>query len=185
MLRRLITDWLAPRLERIATFRPRERGVETMYLRGGEVEHEAGWSRPPDFVVGGWAKPYLLRWFLIPRNPVFNVYLHLFLRSDDDRALHDHPWVNLSILLAGRYVEETIRAGGIHRRTPRQAGQVKLRSPWAAHRIELTDGPCLTLFITGPRLRSWGFHCAERGWVDWKRFTKAGSAGEVGPGCDG
>ena len=49
--------------------------------------------RAPDFVIGGSDNPYLLRWFLIPRNPVFNVYLHKFMRSDDDRALHTHPWL--------------------------------------------------------------------------------------------
>ena len=46
---------------------------------------------------------------------MFNLYLHEFSRSDDDRALHDHPWLfNLSVLLSGTYVEHTIDAGGIH-----------------------------------------------------------------------
>lgn len=39
----------------------------------------------PHFYIGGIAKPYLLRWFLIPRNPWFNIYLHKFLCDDDDR----------------------------------------------------------------------------------------------------
>lgn len=43
-------------------------------------------SRNPDFIIGG-ADPYMLRWWVIPRNKVFNIYLHRFLRSDDDRAL--------------------------------------------------------------------------------------------------
>jgi hypothetical protein len=63
-------------------------------------------SRNPDFVIGGNERPYLLRWWVIPRNPVFNVYLHCFLRSDDDRALHTHPWLfNVSWLLLGKYRE--------------------------------------------------------------------------------
>ena len=33
------------------------------------------------------------------------MYLHLFLRDDDDRALHDHPWDNASFLLTEGYVE--------------------------------------------------------------------------------
>ena len=61
--------------------------------------------RAPDLVIGGAADPYLRRWYVLPRNPVLNVYLHHFLRSDDDRALHDHPWVNASVLLDGDYVE--------------------------------------------------------------------------------
>ena len=26
------------------------------------------------------------------RNKIFNIYLHQIIRSDDDRALHDHPY---------------------------------------------------------------------------------------------
>lgn len=141
--------------------------------------------RPADFVIGGSDRPYLLRWWLIPRNPFCNVYLHCFLRSDDDRALHDHPWANLSILLRGQYAEHTINAGGIHTRTVHRAGQFRLRlSGSFAHRVELIDGACWTLFITGPRYRQWGFHCPERGWIHWKLFTAADSHGEIGKGCE-
>lgn len=140
-------------------------------------------ERGPDFTIGGAGDPYLHRWWLIPRNPVFNIYLHQFIRSDDDRALHDHPWFNLSILLRGRYVEETIRAGGIHGRIVRYAGDFKFRSPWHAHRIELDDGDCWTLFITGPRLRQWGFHCPQ-GWRHWREFTSGERGETIGRGCD-
>jgi hypothetical protein len=140
-------------------------------------------EREPDVYIGGREDTYLERWWLIPRNPVFNVYLHHFLRSDDDRALHDHPWVNLSILLAGSYTEHTIAAGGVNVRTERRAGDMKLRSPLAAHRVELTDGACWTLFITGPRIRDWGFHC-RKGWVSHKAFVHVDGKDEtVGSGC--
>lgn len=158
--------------------------------------------REPDVIIGGVDDPYLLRWFLIPRNPLFNLYLHQFRRSDDDRALHDHPWFNLSVLLRGGYVEHTIAAGGVHRQVRRRAGQFALRSPWRAHRIELPirrivtltpDGrrswqaipvPCWTLFVTGPRMRAWGFHCRDAGWVHWRRFTDPATNGAtVGKGC--
>lgn len=139
--------------------------------------------REPDVVIGGADAPYMRRWWLVPRNRFFNVYLHHFLRSDDDRALHDHPWINLSILLEGAYSEHTIARGGINVRTHRQAGAMKLRGAGAAHRIDLTDGPCWTLFITGPRMRSWGFHC-PRGWVHWREFTNPVDGGRtVGRGC--
>lgn len=70
-------------------------------------------SRPPDFIIGGSNRPYMLRWWLIRRNRFFNIYLHKFLRSDDDRALHDHPWLNMSYLLDGEYIEHSILAGGV------------------------------------------------------------------------
>lgn len=140
--------------------------------------------RAPDVVIGDRADPYLIRWWVIPRNRFFNVYLHRFLRSDDDRALHDHPWANLSILLRGMYVEHTIAAGGVNVRTERRAGAWKFRMfGSAAHRLELIDGECWTIFITGPRYREWGFHCPLIGWVHWKRFTAADNPGEIGRGC--
>jgi hypothetical protein len=140
-------------------------------------------SRSPDFVIGGKDDPYLLRWWLIPRNPVFNVYVHMFLRSDEDRATHDHPWANCSILLAGEYTEHTIAAGGVHRREILRSGNWKLRlSGRMAHRIELHAGPAWTLFITGPKYRTWGFHCIT-GWVPWHEFVDFRDSGRVGKGC--
>lgn len=142
--------------------------------------------REPDLVIGGKESPYLLRWFLIPPNPVLNIFLHLFLRSDDDRALHDHPWANCSVLLRGEYTEHRIEHGGIHTRAHRRAGDWHFRaSGKIAHRIELTSGPCWTLFITGPRYRDWGFHCPVQGWIHADRFTAADDPGAIGKGCDG
>lgn len=141
--------------------------------------------RAPDVVIGGHDRPYLRRWWVIPRNRFLNVYLHEFLRSDDDRALHDHPWANCSVLLRGSYVEHTIAAGGIEHRQQLRAGAIRMR--WTgrlAHRVELTDGPCWTLFITGPRYRAWGFHCPQQGWVHWEKFTDPNDFGAVGRGCD-
>lgn len=122
--------------------------------------------RKPDVVIGGTEDPYLYRWHIIPRNKYFNIYLHHFMRSDDDRALHDHPWWNISILLTGGYLE--------HTKTdvlPRYRGSVVFRGPSTSHRIELDHGPVWTLFITGRRVREWGFHCPQ-GWKHWKEFTK-------------
>lgn len=139
---------------------------------------------PPDVVIGGAERPYMLRWWVLPRNRFLNVYLHHFLRSDDDLALHDHPWANCSVLLRGEYTEHTIAAGGIeHRRLLRAPGLRARLSGRLAHRIELHAGPCWTLFITGPRYREWGFHCPA-GWVHWKKFTAADDPGAIGNGCN-
>ena len=134
-------------------------------------------ARAPDFVIGDPA--YMRRWWIIPRNEQQNVYLHEILRDDDDRALHDHPWPNTSLLLIGRYRE--ITPNGTF---TREAGALVRREACAAHRLELIDGePCVSLFFTGAKEREWGFHC-PKGWVDWRTFT-AGDNGElVGRGCD-
>lgn len=156
--------------------------------------------REPDFIVGGTDNPYLMRWWITPwssgssAKPTLKkkfldllpgVYLHCFMRSDDDRALHDHPWANISILLHGQYAEHTIEAGGIHRRRVLTAGDFRIRlSGKFAHRVELIDSACWTLFITGPRYRDWGFHCPQYGWVHYKDFVAGDDPGAVGKGCD-
>lgn len=123
--------------------------------------------RTPDLEIyaGDASQVYLRRWWVIPRNPWFNIYLHHICKSDDDRALHDHPWWNLSILLSGHYVEHTPRGSVI-----RMSGDFVLRRASALHRLELVaDNPCWTLFITGPRIRAWGFH-HDGAWVHHERF---------------
>jgi hypothetical protein len=122
--------------------------------------------RPPDFIVRGPGGDYLHRWYVIPRNRWFNVYYHRFLHSDEDRALHDHMYVNASIILRGSYIEHF--ADGTTRL--RRPGNVVLRRPTTAHRVELINGaPVVTLFVTGPRVRNWGFLCPG-GWVPHEVF---------------
>lgn len=138
--------------------------------------------RRPDFIIGSAENPYMLRWWLIPRNGWFNVYLHQIRRDDDDRALHDHPWWNVSIVLRGAYREITPKG-----RFMRRAGSIVFRRATAAHRLELpVDGGgiryCWTLFITGPRVRKWGFLC-PKGWVPWDAFVDENDHGNVGRGC--
>lgn len=135
--------------------------------------------RAPDFVIGPPDDPYLHRWWLIPRNRWFNIYLHHFMRSDDDRALHDHPWWNLSILLKGGYIEHL--PDGVKKY--RVLGDFVWRRATQAHRIELAAGPVWTLFITGRRVREWGFLCPQ-GWRHWRDFTAGPSGETIGKGCD-
>jgi hypothetical protein len=131
-------------------------------------------QREPDYVIGD---DYLRRWYVIPRNPWSNIYLHEFRRSDDDRALHDHPWDNASLVLYGEVDE--ITPEGTFRRS---AGDRIERKAADAHRIELIGPFAVSLFITGPKVREWGFHCPS-GWVHWEQFTAPGDSRLVGAGC--
>jgi hypothetical protein len=149
--------------------------------------------RPADVVISGREAPYLRRWHVIPRNRFFNIYFHEFRRSDDDRALHDHPWLNLSWLLEGNYVEWVPSSvGDLHIRKPRSAGSFVARRPTSLHRIALEKDaagqeiPVWTLFVTGPKVREWGFACPQ-GWRHWKEFSAHSTTGDssvVGKGCD-
>lgn len=160
-------------------------------FRQDKIRHEqAGYLIPglggPEEIIGGLENPYLLRWHLVPQNENFNVYLHCFKRPDDDRALHDHPWPSISIIIRGRYVEvlpDLLAAATPYSliyhlpviRKTRSMLSVVPRMATSPHRVELPDGDCWSLFLTGRKVREWGFHCKE-GWlhnVEYERLYGA------------
>lgn len=118
--------------------------------------------RHPDVVIGN---DYMLRWYVIPKNTYFNIYLHEFRHSDDDRALHDHPWYSLSFLLKGELKEHSDNGVRFVKRL-----LPVFRTAKFAHRLELVKGPAWTIFITGPEIREWGFYCLN-GWKHWEDLT--------------
>lgn len=140
-------------------------------------------GRPPDFVIGPFSDPYLLRWWVIPRSTERgNHYRHCILRDDDDRALHDHPWPSVSVVRSGILKEITPEGSRIL-----EVGVPYFRKATALHRLEVIgDDPVWTDFYTGPKERTWGFQCPEDspagGWRVWHDFV-AKNPGEVGRGC--
>lgn len=141
--------------------------------------------REPDFIIGPHDAPYLRRWWVIPRNRFCNVYLHNMLRDDDDRALHDHPWWNVSIILKGGYLEWLSHRGDPVNCIWRGPWSFVFRKPTCAHRLTTGQGtgPSWSLFITGPIVRQWGFHC-PKGWRIWTEFVDARDSGQIGKGCE-
>lgn len=135
-------------------------------------------------VIGPAANPYLFRWYLWPRNRRCNLYLHRFLRDDEDRALHDHPWWFVSLVISGSYAE-VVPSGTVQR----HRFSIAFRRALHRHRVVLPRDsrglpvPCWTIVLTGRRQREWGFWC-PRGFVPWQVFTKPENPGEVGRGCD-
>jgi quercetin dioxygenase-like cupin family protein len=133
-------------------------------------------SSPEDFEIG---QSYIRRWWIVPRNDYLNLYLHEMTGPDDDRAMHDHPWANVSFILRGGYIEHT--PDGVFER---QEGDVIERAANALHRFELLPGitRTISLFSTGPKVREWGFACPN-GWVYWRHFFVGEDIGQVGRGC--
>lgn len=147
------------------------------------------WLRPdrlPDEVIGGEDRPYIERWHIFRKwkiKVLENVYLHRILRSDDDRALHDHPWWNVSVVLQGGYYEVMPAVPDLYiygwRNTIKKwrgIGSIVFRSSKAIHRLELpahAPRETWTLFITGPKVKEWGFFC-PRGWIHHTFFGEKG-----------
>lgn len=154
----------------------------------GAVDDLLVWARKymleqpdPDFIVLQNGEPYLQRWYIVPRNDLMNVYLHRFLRSDDDRGLHNHRGDNRSILLEGQYLEH-LDDGSVHLRS---AGDVIRREAADFHRVELVGGaPIVSLFFIGPTVRDWGFKCPDGRYVPWQEYVEVVPGGNTsGKGC--
>lgn len=122
---------------------------------------------------------YMNRWWLFgsrrttdqqePGDWPICARVHQILRSDSGRDPHDHPWWNISIVLSGAYIEHTPdRPEGVWR----YAGDVVFRRATDLHHITLPfsfkDG-VWTLFIMGPKSRSWGFQ-TKNGWINWRDY---------------
>lgn len=130
-------------------------------------------QKEADLTIAPDGQPYLYRWHVSQRNPQANVYLHLQVANDPERPLHDHPWDNMSVILAGGYDELLQKApdlDGPQSKLARNKGDVVFRQAEEAHRLFLPSGTAytLTLFSTGPHRRSWGFWLEhpERRWID-------------------
>lgn len=83
---------------------------------------------------------------------VENVFLHRYLRNDPE-DMHCHPWPNASVVLRGWYIEDTPEG-----RFTRRPGDVVLRPANGRHAIIEIDPGTLSLFVTGPKEREWGFY---------------------------
>lgn len=117
--------------------------------------------------MGNWAigrdriGDYMRRWFFW--CPWFGVRLHHILRSDDDRALHDHPWDFVSIILWGAYYEVLPDERG-----PQFRRWMIRHKAEDLHRLVL-HRPAWTLVFTGPKRKSWGFLFDGR-MIPWREY---------------
>jgi hypothetical protein len=124
-------------------------------------------------LVGPPDRPYYRRYFVIPRNRYFNVYLHYFMRSDEGE-LHDHRMANITVVLQGWYYDQRFV-------TPPVAGQplpetyISLvermrpvfRRASTPHRVVFEKHDVWSLFIGFPHTRNWGFWRSFGGVACW------------------
>ncbi len=143
------------------------------------------WKFLTKTVIGNRTDPLMIRYVLF-RCDAFGVYIHKFLRSDFERALHDHPWSFVAIILKGGYWEvhdQTIDGSEV--KSHRRPGEVLVRSAEWRHRVQLPHRnvmddssecvPSWSLCIAGRRCRPWGF------FVKWFETANMNARGEMMP----
>lgn len=109
----------------------------------------------------------MIRYFLF-RTPWFGTYLHHFLRSDNDRHVHDHPWSFITIPLSSGYWEHLPDGSKVWRRR----FQPLFRPAEWQHWVEITQPAGVWTFIVRFRKRrNWGF-ITPAGWVDHETYDR-------------
>lgn len=113
--------------------------------------------------------PLLTRYHLLKTRWV-GIYLHHLQASDDDRAVHDHPWSFVTVLLSSGYYEWVSDNGmAPPARRWRHWGSVLYRPAEFAHRLELVR-PMWTLVFRFRIRRDWGFFTSA-GWMHWRHYS--------------
>ena len=131
---------------------------------------------------------YMVR-YIIFKTRYVGVYIHRFLRSDDDTH-HDHPWCFHTYIVEGGYSEQILKRiaysqdRGYWIKTTKRAkpGDLLFRKGTHIHRVildkhysvdEIETAP-LTFVVIGPKYREWGFWSptknAEYIWQHWRSF---------------
>lgn len=139
--------------------------VAALCEKYGRVEYITG--------SGGRDDVYMIRYFVI-KSRWLNLYIHRFMRSDRD-DLHDHPWNFVTYLVRGAYTEkkwnpktktiDVTRRFNHHTHGPIKANVFVYRRATDQHQVitdqvytmQGADNAPLTVCLTGPKIRDWGF----------------------------
>jgi len=144
---------------------------------------------------------YLIRYYVL-QSRWCNIFIHQFLRSDKD-DLHDHPWDFVTYLVRGAYTEQrwdeekqtvliTKRANYTYddymHKVPLRLNTFVFRRATDQHRVVVKEDlkqadkhkAALTLFMSGPTKREWGFWRTDFGgagtkfrtWVPWRVYLE-------------
>lgn len=145
-------------------------------------------KKKPYFHLDG----YMHRYWLVRETRFGGIRIHHILRSDDDRAFHDHRGHFIAIILRGGYTEVTPNFNrGMYFGQSRKyygAGSVLFRKATAWHRLEIEPGTTVwTMFLIGPRIQEWGFLLLPYKKIHWRDYLRVyedaeQEAGEV-HGC--
>ncbi len=82
----------------------------------------------------------------------FSLRLHEWYADDDHRHMHDHPHWFVTLVLKGGYVDVSDDGLDVLR-----MGSVRFRRADHAHMVTEVVPGTITLLLTGPSIRRWGF----------------------------
>lgn len=132
---------------------------------------------------------YMGRWALFETHWL-SARVHHIASDDYDRAMHDHPWPFVSVVLSGSYDEVRpvrndendwyegdffLRDFEVSEVKWRAAGSIAYRRPTDRHLVKNVRPNTYTLFIYGPARQWWGFY-TRQGKIHWQDFQSVHKA---------
>ena len=131
--------------------------------------------------------PYLTRYYLF-RKPVSwmpSIYLHCFHEGDMDLELHDHPWdYSFSVILKGKYKEEYRDKEDQVKERILSPGKINFVTGSKFHRVDLISDKVWTIFVSGRKIKDWGFwdrHTHD--YVNWREHEAKQFKDDFQPTC--
>lgn len=132
---------------------------------------------------------------------LFSIRIHHWIRSDDKRFFHNHPWAFLSIIIRGGYTDVswrgtylpndslvtnskhdiaakygclTLRGRDIVELDNVEAGDIRFRRSNHRHYVDAPKEGCWSLLICGPAIRKWGFWVNNKFYRPLRFFSRHG-----------
>lgn len=136
------------------------------------------WNEP----LGEPECPYAYRWVF--NFGLLSLRIHKWIRSDDKRFFHDHPWGFVTFVLRGYYTDVhpgqfSDDVGEDNEREILSTGSIRYRPARFRHYVEVPECGALTFLICGPKIQEWGY------WVKGKLKRPLRYFGKWGhPPCD-
>ncbi len=129
------------------------------------------WAEP----IGRPECPYLYRWVFVFFG--FSIRLHHWIRSDDKRFMHNHPWDFLTIVLKGGYTDVSNSGkkqyrSDLGKEVPileldeLKSGSISFRKASHCHYVDVPEGGAWTLLFCGRPKQKWGF------WIKTNQFFR-------------
>jgi hypothetical protein len=129
------------------------------------------WNEP----LGKPECPYMRRWVF--NFWLFAIRIHHWIRSDDKRHFHNHPWWFWTFVLKGAYVDVSYDPKHPEIKETAEAmlaGNFAFRKASHLHYVLVPEGGCWTLLLTGPQTQNWGFWINNRIMRPLRFFSRYG-----------
>ena len=125
------------------------------------------WNEP----LGEKECPYAFRYVFIFFG--FAIRIHKWIRSDDKRNFHDHPWWFITFVLKGSYTD-VYNDNNIIKQDTLKRFKLRYRPSNHRHYVDVPKEGCWTILLTGRPIRKWGFYIDGKFKRPLKYFDKFG-----------